>query len=213
MLFILSLTVGVIAYFSSTPFNARFNESLKNVRAIYSPPSFKEKVESDAIYMASQNDSLSKEHFMEEILKNKEWIELIKSKEPQYETSIGKRYIYFKHAISIFKQKPIFGFGSHQFKKLYIKNYPDFDPINHPHNNFLFILCELGLIGLLLLLKIFYHQIISFFSDPESDFLKLIFPLFFLFIMFFDNYFINHNTLTFFCLFSFIIYNTSYKKF
>ena len=43
-----------------------------------------EKIEKDATYLASKNDSLSKEYFLSEIYKNPEWIKAIQSKNPQY---------------------------------------------------------------------------------------------------------------------------------
>ena len=175
-----------------------------------------EKIEKDATYLASKNDSLSKEYFLSEIYKNPEWIKAIQSKNPQYETSIGKRYLYLINSIPLIKDKPLIGAGANQFAKLYAHRYPHLESIKHPHNNFIFILSELGALGLCIMLFIFYNQLKTFWNQKNSDFLQLIFPLFFLFIMFFDNYFINHNTLVFYCLFSFLIYQpnflTKYKS-
>jgi len=201
----------IISYYLFPPLNNRVHQSLENIKILYHNPSFEEKLENDALYMSSRNDSFSKNHFIEQILKNPKWVDLIKSKSPQHETSIGRRYIYLKNSISIIKEKPVFGFGANQFQYIYISKYPDMESINHPHNNFIFILCELGIVGLFLVLLIFYYQIREFFLEKNSNFLKLIFPVFFLFIMSFDNYFINHNTLALFCLFSFVIY-APFKK-
>ena len=105
-------------------------------------------------------------------------------------------------------KKPLFGFGANQFNILYNQHFTekDIDHVFHPHNNFIFILIELGVVGFILLLSIFFFHIKAYFLSTPKHFLKFIFPLFFLFIMMFDNYFLNHNTLTFFCLFSFVLY-------
>ena len=136
----------------------------------------------------------------------------IKNKNPQYETSLGKRYIYLQNSMKLIVKKPFFGFGANQFNILYNQHFTekDIDHVFHPHNNFIFILIELGVVGFILLLSIFFFHIKAYFLSTPKHFLKFIFPLFFLFIMMFDNYFLNHNTLTFFCLFSFVLYR--YEK-
>ena len=133
-------------------------------------------------------------------------MDYINKKKPEYETSIGKRYSYIKNVYELSKETPFYGFGANQFQKIYSNKFDD-SKTKHPHNNYLFILIELGLAGLFFLLLIFFYQILDFFKSEKKEFLKLTFPLFFIFIMFLDNYFLNHNTLVFFCLFSFIIYS------
>ena len=204
------LSFSLICYYVFSPVNTRFNESLYNIKILYYGMSDDEKIDKDAAYLASNNDSLSKEYFISEIYKNPEWIEIIQSKAPQYETSIGKRYLYLINSIALIKDKPLIGAGANQFAKLYTHRYPHLESIKHPHNNFIFILSELGTLGLCIMLFIFYNQIKTFWNQKNTDFLQLIFPLFFLFIMFFDNYFINHNTLVFYCLFSFLIYHPTF---
>ena len=76
----------------------------------------------------------------------------------------------------------------------------------------MFIGIETGIVGLLLLLLIFYHHIYNAINSRQFNFLKFIFPLFFLFIMLFDNYFLNHNTLAFFCLFSFLLFSQKERE-
>tara|TARA_B100000530_G_scaffold236819_1_gene153858 strand:- start:1657 stop:2973 length:1317 start_codon:yes stop_codon:yes gene_type:complete len=198
---------GLISYQLFSPLNNRVNETLHNIKLLSSKQSLEEKIENDAIYLASQNDSLSKKHFIKKIKNNPTWIDAINNKQPKYETSIGKRYLYAKNSILLIKQKPVFGYGPNQFQKVYKDYFSTNHSVNHPHNNFIFILTELGLVGLIFVLYIFYCQIKHFFRSNKKRTLELIFPIFFLFIMLFDNYFINHNTLVFFCLFSFLIYS------
>ena len=138
-------------------------------------------------------------------------MEQIKNKAPQYTTSIGQRYIWIQRSLQLIPQKPFFGFGANEFKKAYVNKFAkqELEYHKHPHNNFIFTLIELGGVGLASLLFIFFCQIKYYFVNKKSDFLQFIFPLFFLFTMLFDNYFLNQNTLIFFCLFTFIIYNKS----
>ena len=202
--------ITTCSYYIFSPFQNRIHQTIASINLIYNKPSFKEKVENDAAYMA-MNDTLPKEYFISEILKNNDWSEEINKKSPEYETSIGQRYLYIKNSFQLIRKKPISGMGSNSFEEVYNKLHPNLDTIKHPHNNYIFILIELGIIGLFLMLYIFYRKILIFFSSDKKDFLQLIFPLFFLWIMLFYNYFLNHNTLVFFCLFSFILYNKDRK--
>ena len=203
MLLMILFTCSVIMYNYAPPFQNRINNTFKNISLIYNPLSLEEKIELDAMFLENQNDSLKKEHYINEILKNKHWVETIAKKNHGLETSLGKRYVYIKNSLKLIKQKPLFGHGVNYFKKT---------KKELPHNNFIFILVEVGILGLGFLLFIFFTQIKDFFIYSKKDWLKLIFPIFFLFIMFFDNYILHHNTLVFFCLFSFIIFKKSLFK-
>ena len=196
-------------YFSYSffePFTNRINQTINNVQLLYTDISFEDKVENDAVYMASKDSTTSKDYFIKQIMKKEEWIQAIKNKSPKYETSVGQRYLYAKNSLSLIRENPLFGHGAHQFEKIYSETFDTNNPVKHPHNNFIFILVELGLLGLGFALYIFYCLIKRFFTANRFQFLKLIFPLYFLWIMLFDNYFLNHNTLVFFCLFGFLIY-------
>ena len=138
----------------------------------------------------------------------------IKNKNPQYETSLGQRYLLIKNSIKLISERPVFGCGANKFELIYNKRFQNQrdNIIKHPHNNFIFILIELGLVGLLFLLSIFYFHLKQFWMSKEKTFMAFLLPTFFLFIMLFDNYFLNHNTLTLFCLFSFIFYSNKIDK-
>ena len=78
-------------------------------------------------------------------------------------TSLGMRFIFYQSAIEIIKQKPILGHGTGTFKQAQIKvlkqkNIPDLYIISHPHNEYLMVTIQLGLVGLLLLLVVWYKQ-------------------------------------------------------
>ena len=206
---ILTLTsfvfISIICFKVFKPFQSRINQTIENVKLIKSPLTLEEKIELDALYL-SQKNSETKEFYIEKILSDKSWVDYIDKKKPEYETSIGKRYSYIKNVYELSKETPLYGFGANQFQKIYSRKFDD-SRTKHPHNNYLFVLIELGLAGLFFLLLIFFYQILDFFKTEKKEFLKLTFPLFFIFIMFLDNYFLNHNTLVFFCLFSFIIFS------
>jgi len=83
---------------------------------------------------------------------------------------------------------------------------------NHktPHNNYLYVYFELGLIGFALLLLVFYHQTKELYIKTDGKFL-IIFPFMFLVIMFTDSYLYQHNTLMLYLFMSIIVSNYQYK--
>jgi O-antigen ligase len=204
---LLFITVGS---FSSSPFNNRIQNTIRSIELLQDPPSLEEKIELDAIYLAKKDSTqLGKEYFKNQILKDKLWIESIENKKPQYETSLGQRYIFIKNSIQLISERPVFGFGANKFQIVYNRRFPNKsdDITTHPHNNFIFIMIELGIVGVIFLLSIFYFHLKKFWLSKEKSFITFLLPTFFLFIMLFDNYFLNHNTLALFCLFSFIFYS------
>ena len=73
-----------------------------------------------------------------------------------YETSVGIRMIFYKNTVELIKEKPILGYGTSSFEKTYsalaASKYQDWrgGRATDPHNQYLFIWLENGLIGLLL---------------------------------------------------------------
>lgn len=71
-------------------------------------------------------------------------------------TSIGIRMILAKNSMALIKESPLFGYGTSSFKTTYgayvASKYSDWraEPISDPHNQYLFVWLENGLIGLLL---------------------------------------------------------------
>ena len=217
LLIIISL-ITIFLYCTFNPFSNRVSESVKSIRWIQNPPTINEKINLDAQYMAQQIDSIDVETFTNRILKDPIWLQEVKDKRPEYETSLGKRFLLLKNSFTLINKNLTTGYGLNSFEKVYNANYShkNMEGLNyiipHPHNNFVFIIFEMGLIGLMLTLLIFISQIRLYFMHSKKDYLQIIFPFFFLFIMCFDNYFLNHNTLIFFCLFSFILFPPNLKK-
>jgi len=73
-------------------------------------------------------------------------------------TSIGIRVIFAQNTWELIQQQPVLGYGTSAFKTTYTphaaKKYQDWrgDPATDPHNQYLFILLENGVVGLLLFL-------------------------------------------------------------
>lgn len=100
------------------------------------------------------------------------------------------RFVLASWTIKEFIQKPILGHGTGSFKYNFDK-----DPVfkekyaRHmtPHNNYLFVLYELGLIGFVLLVLIFYYKLKSLIFR-ESKYHTILLPISFLFLMIIDSY-------------------------
>jgi O-antigen ligase len=74
-------------------------------------------------------------------------------------TSVGIRVIFAQNTIALIKQNPVLGYGTSSFKSTYspyaAKKYPDWrgGATTDPHNQYLFIWLENGLVGLVLFLS------------------------------------------------------------
>lgn len=81
------------------------------------------------------------------------------------ETSIGIRMVFYKNTLELIREKPIFGYGTSSFKSVYSAHaaakHQDWrgGSTADPHNQYLFILLENGLIGLLLFFAYIYAAI------------------------------------------------------
>lgn len=180
----------------SNPFKSRLDSifnSQKETRTQY------QKIESEAQYMV---DSLGKDikYWKEKINKDISWQnKIIEKKEP---TTMGTRYEIWKTYKNQIIKKPLFGYGIGGTNKIVHTGNG-----NYPHNSYILITFELGVIGLILLLNIFYVQIKKAFFCERKEVLKIIFPLFFLICMMINDYIIIYNTACFFSLYSFLLYS------
>ena len=122
--------------------------------------------------------------------------------------SLNTRYYLFSYSYEKIKEKPLTGYGTGSFVK-------EFSSISEhaakilagvhrtPHNNYLFIWFELGLLGLMVLFSIFFFQLKAYKSLNQGYF-RMIFPAVFMVIMLTDTYLQNHNTAVLYCYLSFI---------
>ena len=101
------------------------------------------------------------------------------------------RYLFTKSGLELVMKKPLFGYGTGSFSEVF-KNHTNtsYDLNKHktPHNNYLYILFELGVLGLLAFLSLFYFQIKELLYLNKSNFEALLLPLFLLVLLFFDSY-------------------------
>ena len=76
------------------------------------------------------------------------------------ETSTGQRLLYYENTLQIVQQHPVFGVGTGGFPASFARQVQDKDvPATHnPHNEYLMITAQTGVIGLAFLLYLFYTQ-------------------------------------------------------
>ena len=101
------------------------------------------------------------------------------------------RYLFTKTGLELIRKKPIFGYGTGSFSSVFkLETETSYDLNKHktPHNNYLYILFELGFIGLIFFLSIFYFQIKELINKDLINTEKILLPLFMLFLMLFDSY-------------------------
>ena len=101
------------------------------------------------------------------------------------------RYVFFKESLTRILEKPLIGYGTGSFGTIFeneVKSGHYFDKHTTPHNQYLYVWFELGILGLILLLFIFYHQIKELFRKKDGIHRALL-PLSFIFLMLVDSYF------------------------
>jgi len=122
------------------------------------------------------------------------------------------RYVVVKESLYRIIKKPILGYGTGSFGTIFnneVKSGHVFDTHTTPHNQYLYVWFELGILGLLLLLSIFYHQIKELFKKKDGIH-RILLPLSFMFLMLIDSYFFIF-ILTSCYIFLFTIY-TKYQQ-
>ena len=141
-------------------------------------------------------------------------IESVKDYELNKNSSVGKRISYAKNSWDIILKNPLIGVGTGdfpiEFQKAAILNDNYYGTItSNPHNMYNLILVQLGLLGFISFLSIFYYQIKQSFLSP-SGFMRdfgITLPLLFLVIMFAESYLLGHYTSLLYVFFSSFTYN------
>jgi O-antigen ligase len=101
------------------------------------------------------------------------------------------RYVFVRESFNRILEKPILGYGTGSFGKIFkdeVDSGHDFHLHTTPHNQYLYVWFELGILGLILLLFIFYHQIKELFRKKDGIH-RVLLPLSFMFLMLVDSYF------------------------
>ena len=133
-------------------------------------------------------------------------------------SSVGLRITFALNSWEVIKENPIIGIGTGDFpieyKKINQLNTPKIPNTTNPHNMYTLIAMELGVIGLISMMSIFYFQIkLSF--NSSSRFIRdvgITLPLLFLVIMWSDSYLLGHYTTLLFVFFSSFLYKDFEKS-
>ena len=137
---------------------------------------------------------------------------------PNKHNSLGVRLNFAKNSFEVFSQNIILGVGTGDFPNEYNKinkiNSPKMPKTTNPHNMYTLIGMQLGLIGLVSMLSIFYYQIKLSFSSSNKFIrdLGVTLPLVFLVIMLSDSYLLGHFTTLVFVFFSSFLYKDFEKS-
>lgn len=75
-------------------------------------------------------------------------------------SSVGQRLEFYYNSLRIIRDHPVFGVGVGNFESAYAKQMKDprMDLSDNPHNEYLLVTVQIGLIGLVALLHLFYTQ-------------------------------------------------------
>ena len=136
-------------------------------------------------------------------------IKSIRSAEPSFRNNL------FIYSVDLIQENPIIGYGTGSFTDVFkevnksTKRTVDYSH-KTPHNNYLYIWFELGIIGLIVFMFIFYFQIKELLQKKDALF-RVLFPLMYLIIMLSDSYFFSHNTLIMYFFLSVITLQYQYK--
>lgn len=131
------------------------------------------------------------------------------------ENKTSSRSLLFNHSIDLIKENPVLGYGAGIFTDKFGEINEETKKVlryqhKTPHNNYLYVWIELGLLGLLLFLLIFYFQIKELYYQNDGDFMILL-PIMYLCVMMTDTYLFNQNTLILYVFLSVIVVNYQYK--
>ena len=133
-------------------------------------------------------------------------------------SSVGARILFAANSWEIIKENPLLGVGTGDFPSEYKKISEILSPggpyITNPHNMYILVLTQLGVVGLLSMLSIFYFQIKISFAGSNKFVRDVGFslPFLFLVIMLADSYLLGHFTSLLFVFFSSFLYKDFEKS-
>jgi O-antigen ligase len=134
------------------------------------------------------------------------------------QTSVGYRINFALNSFEVIKLNPIIGIGTGDFPVEYHKvnqtNTPWLPSTTNPHNMYTLILMQLGLLGLVSMLSIFYFQIKLSFNSSKK-FIRdvgITLPIMFLVMMLSDSYLLGHYTTLMYVFFSSFLYKDFEKN-
>ena len=126
--------------------------------------------------------------------------------------SVGLRINFTMNSFEVIRQNLIIGVGTgdfpNEYRKINLINSPTLPNATNPHNMYTLILMQLGIVGLVSMLSIFYYQIkLSY--NSSNKFIRdvgITLPLMFLVLMLSDSYLLGHFTTLMFVFFSSFLY-------
>ena len=127
-------------------------------------------------------------------------------------SSVGMRLAFATNSWEIIEDNFLLGVGTGDFPLEYNKvnsqNTPEIPYSTNPHNMYTLILVQLGSLGLISMLSIFYYQIKIAIKNENKFFrdVGLSLPLIFLVVMLSDSYLLGHYTSLLFVFFSAFLY-------
>ncbi len=127
-------------------------------------------------------------------------------------TSVGYRLLYWKNSLQIIRQAPFFGVGTGDFIDAYAdvnrQESPDIAPTDNPHNQYLLVLSQFGLLGALVFASLFFVLFRQAVVLPHDGWqrIRFAFPVLFLTIMLTESYLVVYETGFLFSLFAAILY-------
>ena len=130
----------------------------------------------------------------------------------QSSSSAGIRILFAINSWEIIKENALLGVGTgdfpNEYKKISVRNSPNAPYADNPHNMYVLVLVQLGIVGLLSMLSIMYYQIKLSFKGSNRFFRDVGFalPFLFLVIMLSDSYLLGHFTGLLFVFFSSFLY-------
>jgi O-antigen ligase len=133
-------------------------------------------------------------------------------------TSLGIRLTYAINALEVIKTNPFIGVGTGdlplELNKVNIQRTPNMPYTTNPHNMYVLVLVQLGLLGLISMLSILYYQVrLSFCAASQllKD-LGVTLPVLFAVLMLGDSYLLGHYTSLLFVFFSSFLYKDFEKN-
>ena len=135
--------------------------------------------------------------------------------QPNSNSSIGLRIIFASNSFELFMENPLIGVGTgdypDEYKRINSINTPEVIPTSQPHNMYILVMAQLGLLGLISFLLMFYFQFKLAFSSSLRyvNHIAIAMPLLFLIIMWSDSYLLGHFTGNLYILFSSFVYSHS----
>ena len=136
--------------------------------------------------------------------------------EKRYTENIkNSRSNFLKYSLQLIHDNPVLGYGAGSFRdvfgeiNLHTKKLVKWQH-KTPHNNYFYVWIELGSLGLIFLLSIFYFQLRELYQEPHG-FIRILLPIMYLCLMIMDSYLFNQNTLILYVFLSVIVINYQYR--